>query len=65
MEALRSSDVRVISETRISVDVTDIWKKSLSNIPICAAGAVIQTNQVPIICLFSQYLNYGKVQGFT
>jgi hypothetical protein len=59
---LSGSDVRVISETLSSANVTGIGEKSLSNLPRCTVGAVIQTNQDPIIGIFNQYVHYGKGQ---
>jgi hypothetical protein len=59
---LSGSDVRVISKTLSSADVTGIGEKSLSNLSLCTVGAVIQTNQGPIIGIFSQYAHYVKGQ---
>ena len=59
---LSGSDVRVLSETLNSADVTGIGEKSLVNLPLCTVGAVIDTHKGPIIGVFNQYAHYGKGQ---
>jgi hypothetical protein len=51
---LGGSDVRVMWETYATVDVAGIGGISLTNLPICTVGAVIQTNKGPIIGVFNQ-----------
>jgi hypothetical protein len=57
---LSGSDVRVLSETLNFADVTGIGEKSLTNLPLCTVGAVIQTHTGPIIGIFNQYAHFGK-----
>jgi hypothetical protein len=57
---LGGSDVRITWETHSTADVAGIGGKSLTNLPICMVGAVIQTNKGPIIGVFNAY--YGKGQ---
>ena len=59
---LSGSDVRVLSETLNFADVTGIGEKSLSNLPLCTVGAIIQTHKGPIIGIFNQYAHFGKGQ---
>jgi hypothetical protein len=49
-------------ETYSFADVAGIGGKSLTNLPICTVGSVIQTNKGPIIGVFNQYAYYGKGQ---
>jgi hypothetical protein len=58
---LGGSDVRVMWETYSTADVTGIGGKSLTNLPICRVGAVIQTKKGPIIGVFNQYVYYCQV----
>jgi hypothetical protein len=53
--SLGGSDVHVMWETYCTADVTGIGAKSLTNLPICMVGAVIQTQKGPIIGVFNQY----------
>jgi hypothetical protein len=52
---LGGSDVPVMGETYCTADVTSIGAKSLTNLPVCTAGAVFQTQKGPIIGVFNQY----------
>jgi hypothetical protein len=59
---MSGADVRVISETLHTIDVTGLAEKTLSNLPVCTVAALIQTNKGPIIGIFHQYAHYGKGQ---
>jgi hypothetical protein len=55
-------DVHVMWETHSTADVIGIGAKSLSSLPICTVGAVIQTQMGPIIGVFNQIAHYGQGQ---
>jgi hypothetical protein len=59
---LGGTDVRVMGEACCTADVAGIGAKSVTNLPICTVGAVIQTQKGPIIGVFNQYAHYGKGQ---
>jgi hypothetical protein len=59
---LGGSDVRVMWEMYSNADVAGIGGKSLTNLPICTVGAVIKTNEGPIIGVFNKYAYYSKGQ---
>ena len=59
---LSGADVRVISKSLASADVTGIGEKSLENLPLCTVAAVIKTHKGPIIGIFNQYAHYGEGQ---
>jgi hypothetical protein len=60
---LGGSDVCVMWETHSTADVVGIGAKSLSNLPICTVGAVIQTQKGPIIGVFNQYAHWTRPKG--
>jgi hypothetical protein len=57
---IAGSDIRVINKTGRTVDVQGIDNHRLNSIPIVTAGAVIKTQQGPVIGIFHQYAYTGK-----
>ena len=57
---MSGSDMRLVSETYQTADITGIGEKSINNLPVCTMAALITTNKGPIIGIFNQYANYGK-----
>jgi Reverse transcriptase (RNA-dependent DNA polymerase) len=57
---MSGSDVRVLSETINTANVSGIADKSVTDLPICTVAARIDTHKGPIIGIFHQYAHYGK-----
>jgi hypothetical protein len=56
---LSCSDVRVISESVLSANVSGIGNTNLTNLPLCTVAGLIQTTAGPIVGIFNQYAHLG------
>lgn len=57
---LSGSDVTVIAETLLTVDVTGINDNTLKKVPVCTVAGLIDTQHGPIIGIFHQYAHNGN-----
>ena len=57
---IAGGDVRIIEKTGCSVDVRGIDNHQITDIPIVTAGAVVTTQQGPVIVILHQYAYTGQ-----
>jgi len=57
---MSGADVRVLSESLDSANVSGIGDKAIPNLPLCTVAALIQSHKGPIIGIFHQYAHYGR-----
>ena len=60
---LCGTDVRLIEKTRRSVNIQGIGNHQITDVPIITAGAISQTQRVPVIIIIHQYtyIGHGKI----
>jgi hypothetical protein len=56
---LSGSDVRVISESVLTVNISGIGNTNLTNLPLCTVAGLIKTTAGPIVGIFNQYAHLG------
>ena len=57
---LAGEDVRVLSYTDRSADITGIGDSHMEDVPIVTCAGVVQTTRGPIVLIMNQYAYYGK-----
>ena len=57
---LAGEDVRVLSYTDRSADITGIGDSHMEDVPIVTCAGVVQTTRGPIVIIMNQYAYYGK-----
>ena len=57
---LAGEDIRVLSYTDRSADITGIGDSHMEDVPIVTCAGVVQTTRGPIVIIMNQYAYYGK-----